>query len=69
MKFSKQFSCYESEASQFINSLKKANPALEQSQRDGRALLWDKAPINLDRYDDINEMNVPQQAYVYSTKG
>ncbi|MDO9192304.1 MAG: DUF3460 family protein, partial [Undibacterium sp.] len=48
MKFSKQFQLYESEATQFIKSLKEANPKLEQGQREGRALLWDKTPIDLE---------------------
>lgn len=68
MKFSKQYSLYQSEATQFIDSLKKANPKLEQSQRDGRALLWDKAPIDLDTQERLKESRVRQQAYVYQTK-
>ncbi|MFZ6844327.1 DUF3460 family protein [Undibacterium sp. RuTC16W] len=69
MKFSKQFSLYESEATQFIKSLKQANPALEQSQRDGRALLWDKAPTDLDTQQRSKESRIEQQAYVYQNKG
>ncbi|MBC3884635.1 DUF3460 family protein [Undibacterium griseum] len=69
MKFSKQFSLYESEATNFIQSLKSANPKLEQSQRDGRALLWDKAPIDLDQQKRTLESRVAQQPYVYQTKG
>ncbi|MBC3869048.1 DUF3460 family protein [Undibacterium oligocarboniphilum] len=69
MKFSKQFSLYESEATNFIQSLKGANPKLEQSQRDGRALLWDKAPIDLDQQKRNLESRVAQQPYVYQTKG
>lgn len=37
---------YISEASMFINVLKKNNPHLESLQLEGRALLWDK-PFNL----------------------
>ncbi|MDE2430529.1 MAG: DUF3460 family protein [Burkholderiales bacterium] len=69
MKFSKQFSLYESEATQFIKDLKTANPKLEQSQRDGRALLWDKAPVDLDTQKRNLESRIKQQAYVYQTKG
>ncbi|MBC3934409.1 DUF3460 family protein [Undibacterium rugosum] len=69
MKFSKQFSLYESEATNFLQNLKKANPHLEQSQRDGRALLWDKAPIDLDVASRNKESRVAQQAYVYQNKG
>lgn len=69
MKFSKQFSMYESEATSFLKSLKTANPKLEQSQRDGRALLWDKAPVDLEMQKRNQESRVPQQAYVYQNKG
>lgn len=69
MKFSKQFPLYESEATQFIKDLKKANPALEQSQRDGRALLWDKKPVDLDTQKRQLESRINQQAYVYQNKG
>jgi hypothetical protein len=64
MKLSKQHTDYQSEATQFINSLKEKNPHLEESQRAGRALLWDKSPIDL----DTKASNVPQQAYVYQNK-
>ncbi|MCH8620741.1 DUF3460 family protein [Undibacterium sp. TS12] len=69
MKFSKQFSLYESEATQFIKDLKKNNPDLEQSQRDGRALLWDKQAIDLDTQKRNLESRIKQQAYVYQNKG
>lgn len=69
MKLSKQFSLYQSEATQFLSGLKAANPHLEQSQRDGRALLWDKAPIDLDTQRRTAEARVNQQAYVYQNKG
>ena len=69
MKFSKQFSLYESEATNFIKNLKQANPKLEQSQREGRALLWDKAPLDLDTQQRNQESRVAQQAYVYQNKG
>lgn len=68
MKFSKQFSLYQSEATQFINGLKEANPHLEQGQREGRSLLWDKAPVDLDNQRRIAEARVKQQAYVYQNK-
>ena len=68
MKFSKQFQRYESEATQFINSIKEANPKLESGQREGRALLWDKAPIDLDTLKRADESRLKQQAYVYQNK-
>jgi hypothetical protein len=48
MRFSKQQTTYQSEITLFLNELKKNNPQLEEQQQKGRALLWDKAPINLD---------------------
>jgi len=63
-----KFNLYESEATQFINDLKKKNPKLEESQRAGRALLWDKAPIDLDQRKRADESRVKQQAYVYQNK-
>lgn len=68
MKFSKQFSLYQSEATQFINGLKAANPTMEQGQRDGRALLWDKTPVDLDSQRRATEARVNQQPYVYQNK-
>lgn len=68
MKLSKQFQLYESEITQFINALKKKNPNLEESQRAGRALLWDKAPLDLDQKQRTDESRVKQQAYVYQNK-
>ena len=69
MKFSKQFALYESEATQFIKDLKKSNPQLEQNQRDGRALLWDKQAIDLDTQRRNKDSRIEQQAYVYQNKG
>ena len=68
MKLSKQFQQYQSEATNFINDLKKNDPALEQRQREGRALLWDKAPIDLDERKRQQEARVAQQPYVYQSK-
>ena len=57
---------YTSDATQFIDSLKAAKPELEAEQRQGRALLWDKA---VDRHfeADAQAARVPQQPYVYQT--
>jgi hypothetical protein len=68
MKFSKQHSLYESEHTKFIAELKASNPAIEEGQRIGRALLWDKAPIPLAEQDSAAESRVRQQAYVYQNK-
>lgn len=58
---------YISEATTFIASLKAKNPQLEQAQRDGRALLWDKQ-VNLQALAIDQANTVPSKAYQYSTK-
>jgi hypothetical protein len=63
-----KFDKYESEASQFINELKKKDPKLEESQRAGRALLWDKSPIDLDWKRRNDESRIKQNAYVYGNE-
>lgn len=69
MKLSKQYSLYESEITRFIKDLKEKNPKLEEQQRAGRALLWDKSPLDLDARDRAEQSRVKQQAYVYQNKG
>ncbi len=39
---------YTSEFTNFLNQLKKDKPHLEEQQRKGRALLWDRSPIDLE---------------------
>jgi len=58
---------YKSDVSAFLDDLKAKKPTLEEEQRAGRALLWDRA---LDRraIDEWRESRVPQQPYVYQTK-
>jgi len=62
MLFSKQKTTYQSEISLFIDELKKANPQLEEQQRAGRALLWDKKPISLDEQYRTIKSIVPIKA-------
>jgi hypothetical protein len=60
---------YTSDATDFINGLKAANPSLEAEQLAGRALLWDK---NVDRssWREYRDGQVAQKPYVYqSTSG
>ncbi|MES2538483.1 MAG: DUF3460 family protein [Pseudomonadota bacterium] len=68
MKLTKQFQRYESEITQFITELRQKNPNLEAEQKAGRALLWDKAPMDNDSRDRATESRVKQQAYVYQNK-
>ncbi|MDF3832491.1 DUF3460 family protein [Cupriavidus basilensis] len=57
---------YESDITQFLKSLKEEHPSLEAEQRQGRALLWDKTPINLEERARAEVSRVPQKPYVYS---
>ena len=68
MKLSKQHSMYESDHTLFIKQLKEKNPGIEQGQREGRALLWDKDVTPLTEQDRVRASTVKQQAYVYQNK-
>jgi hypothetical protein len=68
MKFTKQLKGYESEITLMIRDLKEKNPKLEEEQRTGRALLWDKSPIDLDAMERSRTSHVQQQPYVYQNK-
>ncbi|HET8869711.1 MAG TPA: DUF3460 family protein [Aquabacterium sp.] len=57
---------YKSDVTQFIDSLKQRDPQLEERQRQGRSLLWDKA-IDRQAQQEWNESRVAQQAYVYQS--
>jgi hypothetical protein len=56
---------YQSDITQFINKMKEQKPSLEEEQRKGRALLWDKKPIDLDESSEIKTSRVEQTSYVY----
>ncbi|MBX3609263.1 MAG: DUF3460 family protein [Hydrogenophaga sp.] len=58
---------YRSDTTEFIDQLKSAKPGLEQSQRQGRALLWDKQ-IDRDFMADAQAARVAQKPYVYQTE-
>ena len=58
---------YASDTTQFIAQLKADRPALEQEQRQGRGLLWDK-PIDRDIQAEFKLGRVAQKPYVYQTK-
>jgi Protein of unknown function (DUF3460) len=59
---------YRSDVTQFLDTLKQQRPTLEQEQRQGRNLLWDKA-VDREAQAAWREARVPQQPYVYQTKG
>jgi hypothetical protein len=58
---------YKSDVTSFIEQLKAAKPTLEEEQRRGRALLWDKQ-IDRTQAADNRDSRVPQQPYVYQTR-
>ncbi|HZE93039.1 MAG TPA: DUF3460 family protein [Rhizobacter sp.] len=58
---------YTSDVTSFIEELKARKPSLEEEQRLGRGLLWDK-PIDRTEQAEYREAQVPQQPYVYQTK-
>ncbi len=58
---------YRSDVTQFIDQLKAQRPTLEEEQRRGRALLWDR-PVDREVQGEWREARVPQQPYVYQTK-
>ncbi len=59
---------YKSDVTTFLDQLKAARPTLEQEQQAGRALLWDK-PVDREAQAEYRAARVPQQAYVYQTRG
>jgi hypothetical protein len=59
---------YQSDATQFLQQLKTQKPALEAEQRAGRALLWDKAPVDLEEVERQKQSRVQQTPYVYYQK-
>lgn len=59
---------YESDVTLFIKKLKAERPTLEAEQRKGRAIWWDREPLDLDRRKQERESRVPQPAYPYQTQ-
>ena len=55
---------YKSEVTQFIEQMKSSKPELEKTQRDGRALLWDKK-IDRQTSAEFAAARVAQKPYVY----
>ena len=58
---------YRSDVTNFIETLRQSDPQLEERQRNGRALLWDR-PQDRVAQAEAREDRVPQQPYVYQTK-
>ena len=55
---------YKSDVTQFIDQLKASKPTLEDEQRAGRALLWDRR-LDAEALADYRQANVPQQGSWY----
>ncbi len=55
---------YVSEFTQFLREMKASNPNVEEGQKKGRSLLWDKV-IDREAQHRFEEVAVPQQPYVY----
>ncbi len=68
MNINNQHSNYESEFTVFLKQWKQQKPELEEKQRQGRALLWDKNTTSLDEQARRKEATIRQQAYVYQNK-
>ena len=58
---------YTSDATQFIDQLKTARPELEEGQRQGRSLLWDKQ-VDREFQRQAEAARVPQKPYVFQTE-
>jgi hypothetical protein len=58
---------YKSDITSFIEQLKAERPSLEEEQRAGRALLWDKR-IDREAQSENRDSRIAQQAYVYQPK-
>jgi hypothetical protein len=58
---------YTSDITNLIQEMKAKKPTLEEEQRRGRAIWWDR---RLDRVaqEEYDESRVRQQAYVYQSK-
>ena len=58
---------YKSDVTQFLEELKAKKPTLEDAQRAGRALLWDRA-VDREKQAQWQAARGPQQPYVYQTQ-
>ncbi|MFM7570218.1 MAG: DUF3460 family protein [Betaproteobacteria bacterium] len=58
---------YESDITRFIKTLREQRPHLEQAQKDGRSIWWDK-PQDVDTTRRNRESRIAQRPYVYSQK-
>lgn len=59
---------YESDITQFLKRLKQSRPGLEDRQREGRSIWWDREPMDLERMRELKQSRVPAKAYPYQTE-
>jgi hypothetical protein len=59
---------YESDITKFIRELKAARPHLEEEQRKGRAIWWDKKPLDMHEKESFDAAKVPQKPYPYASE-
>ncbi|KPC52681.1 DUF3460 family protein [Amantichitinum ursilacus] len=57
---------YVSDFTKFMQGFLEENKDVAEGQIEGRALLWDKQPINLDERDRESASNVKMKPYPYS---
>ena len=57
---------YVSDHTRFIDELLAKKPQLENDQRIGRAIWWDKLPADVQAKRGMDASRVPQKPYVYS---
>jgi hypothetical protein len=57
---------YKSDATAFLEQLKKDHPKMDAGQREGRAILWD-LEIDRDAEEGYSDARVAQKPYVYQT--
>lgn len=55
---------YQSDTTQFIHQLREQKPGLEERQRQGRELLWDK-DVDRDLWGGLRAAQIHQKAYPY----
>ncbi|MCS6997068.1 MAG: DUF3460 family protein [Casimicrobiaceae bacterium] len=56
---------YESDITQFLRQLKAERPKLEEAQRQGRAIWWDRPPIDVEERLRVEASRLPQPPYPY----
>jgi hypothetical protein len=57
---------YVSDFERFLGDLKDKDPQIEEGQKTGRSILWDK-DVDLEAIRRYGASRVPQPAYVYQT--